>query len=905
MKKAIMFVGLAMCSTLTFAQIKTETLSREARAKSMQRIEKVSDMNMAPVDYKASIFTKEEGADTIRTITFDSLDMTEIIYGASGKILATDMIDDTLVGNQFHGVPLEKDLWMHIADTSAFIANYETEFSGTNRSVGIRFIMNRLSVDNNPGIENDGFMFLTYCEQSGRPGNFNTYFTLPTVQKNANTLSIEVRLTQAYAKYYDRCFIDYKIGNNWYAREINVTGVDCEVNGTAGYHPSYTMPAALIGETNISMRIRGYARQDIGNAYGYAWAVDNVAIVSITRPDRWRIAEHHYWDGFYGMYPKGMEIPMTYGVNAYNMGTAALQNAKLNVFAGTTPSSLTQVAQGTGRVIPSGNISQGYRMLIDERGFIADTTFNWSTWHIYGDCANYGNQGPLQGGYLGRALPTATAGANYFTITATASNDVVPTNSLNTHFDTILYTVCDYMVEPSNNKIEGYRWGRDNGLIPSYSLYCLQYTDPNAQGQTFITQDTADDHYKQSGYGVHVRFTTGATVPNDWRFRGIELIPSARISAARMQGASIRPYIAEEVYDENGNLRFQSVPCGIDNQTFTLSGNETNNLTTGYILPGNDYNAINIQFPDQPALKANTSYRFGYYLSNNANFALASTAYRYRLNDSTMQSYADNPETAPYYNQAITPFYLDVMVVDPANSGSNQIMGWYSDHYPMIRPIVGTPLDIPQTQVVIDCSENVDADTLGFHVEHGSNSYCNASIDVAVGSSQYFYIVPDGDHAVITAVYLNGVQQEEYDEIEETGTMFGYDYDVESEDGEEILLRRKYYVLYLSEVEPGQPYVIKANVEWRPWTVGIDPVAADVRMTLAPNPATSSVKLNLSGVTGMVNCNVIDMSGRVVYNADVNAEGENLINVSSLPAGAYFVRVTNDTFSKIEKLIIR
>jgi hypothetical protein len=76
-------------------------------------------------------------------------------------------------------------------------------------------------------------------------------------------------------------------------------------------------------------------------------------------------------------------------------------------------------------------------------------------------------------------------------------------------------------------------------------------------------------------------------------------------------------------------------------------------------------------------------------------------------------------------------------------------------------------------------------------------------------------------------------------------------------------------------------------------------------MILYPNPATSTVKLQVAGVTGTVNCNIIDMSGRVVYNANINAEAETTINVSNMPAGAYFVRITNDTFSKIEKLIIK
>ena len=76
-------------------------------------------------------------------------------------------------------------------------------------------------------------------------------------------------------------------------------------------------------------------------------------------------------------------------------------------------------------------------------------------------------------------------------------------------------------------------------------------------------------------------------------------------------------------------------------------------------------------------------------------------------------------------------------------------------------------------------------------------------------------------------------------------------------------------------------------------------------MSLVPNPATSQVKVNIAGVTGMVNMNIIDMSGRVIYNANVNAENETIVNLSNIPAGAYFVRITNDTFSKVEKLIVR
>ena len=55
----------------------------------------------------------------------------------------------------------------------------------------------------------------------------------------------------------------------------------------------------------------------------------------------------------------------------------------------------------------------------------------------------------------------------------------------------------------------------------------------------------------------------------------------------------------------------------------------------------------------------------------------------------------------------------------------------------------------------------------------------------------------------------------------------------------------------------------------------------------------------------MVNCALIDMSGRVVYSQNINAETAQVINLDGLAKGAYFVRITNDKFSKIEKLIVR
>ena len=76
-------------------------------------------------------------------------------------------------------------------------------------------------------------------------------------------------------------------------------------------------------------------------------------------------------------------------------------------------------------------------------------------------------------------------------------------------------------------------------------------------------------------------------------------------------------------------------------------------------------------------------------------------------------------------------------------------------------------------------------------------------------------------------------------------------------------------------------------------------------MRLQPNPATSMVRISLKNVSGNVNMSLIDMSGRVVTTSQFNAENGTTINVSNLAKGAYFVRITNNYFTKIEKLIVR
>ncbi len=84
---------------------------------------------------------------------------------------------------------------------------------------------------------------------------------------------------------------------------------------------------------------------------------------------------------------------------------------------------------------------------------------------------------------------------------------------------------------------------------------------------------------------------------------------------------------------------------------------------------------------------------------------------------------------------------------------------------------------------------------------------------------------------------------------------------------------------------------------------GIEDVLAGT-VSLYPNPASTSVTLGLEGFEGESQVEVVDMNGRVVIRHEVR-DSKLEMNVSELPQGAYFVRVTNATRTAISKLIVK
>ena len=88
---------------------------------------------------------------------------------------------------------------------------------------------------------------------------------------------------------------------------------------------------------------------------------------------------------------------------------------------------------------------------------------------------------------------------------------------------------------------------------------------------------------------------------------------------------------------------------------------------------------------------------------------------------------------------------------------------------------------------------------------------------------------------------------------------------------------------------------------------GFATIADDARLQLFPNPATSTVTVSLTEVSGPAVVTLVDLTGRVVRHieiADVAAQPSLNLDLSDLSAGSYYVRVTAASISSVRKLIV-
>ena len=199
--------------------------------------------------------------------------------------------------------------------------------------------------------------------------------------------------------------------------------------------------------------------------------------------------------------------------------------------------------------------------------------------------------------------------------------------------------------------------------------------------------------------------------------------------------------------------------------------------------------------------------------------------------------------------------------------------------------LVGPAQEVNRVNIGVGCDGTEHGSVM-----YGERTVCGETITPVEGSTATLEAIADSGYRV-THVYVDGEEVVPWDGDGDINLIVSYD-DVIG-----------VYVCKYSFTHVQGNHSIR--FEFGEGYLSVDPAAADVRVNLQPNPATAVVNMNIEGVSGMVNCVLIDMSGRVVFNQNISAETTQAINVSNLAKGAYFVRITNDKFSKVEKLIVR
>ena len=78
-------------------------------------------------------------------------------------------------------------------------------------------------------------------------------------------------------------------------------------------------------------------------------------------------------------------------------------------------------------------------------------------------------------------------------------------------------------------------------------------------------------------------------------------------------------------------------------------------------------------------------------------------------------------------------------------------------------------------------------------------------------------------------------------------------------------------------------------------------------MTIYPNPTSTHATIALSGITGEVSLQIVDLGGRVVYKEQVTCQEDctKRLDVSGLAPGAYFVNIVGPDAKNVQRLIVK
>ena len=90
-------------------------------------------------------------------------------------------------------------------------------------------------------------------------------------------------------------------------------------------------------------------------------------------------------------------------------------------------------------------------------------------------------------------------------------------------------------------------------------------------------------------------------------------------------------------------------------------------------------------------------------------------------------------------------------------------------------------------------------------------------------------------------------------------------------------------------------------------TNAIEEADGGLTAMLTPNPASHSTKLTVSGIDGQVNVAIVDLNGRTIRTLKMMCSGDcsQTMDITMLPAGAYFVRISSGDINVVRRLVVR
>ena len=858
-----MVLSFALCASFAFAQTnKSITVSKDQVIDRNVAVE--SETVAQKAGYTGSIFTKD---GEIFLCDFSQ----EGVGYTADKVVAGEQVNGTNI--VAHGQTKAHSQW-HRLPSNVLSQIEAVPFFGATEYPATYDVWGSYICGTNPNIPafasttaNAGIMVMTMMDQisgwggSGTVAAFDAYMRFDNINTTGENL-VRVRFYQYYRKFnYDECWIDYSTdgGNTWGGVEINIRGVDVDVNSWTRGWKTVTMPVALGNQSNLSLRLRWMCNNNAGGAYGYIWFVDDFQVIPALT-NSLSLKSNLYYEGFYQMMPQNLQLPAVWLAEFANDGKNAQTNFTGHIYTYPTGQAATELtSKNIGTVVPEPFDTRS--VVIDPLGWY-DSLYDRHGW-------GYQDSNFATGPYA--ALPTANTGTFHFFSDLTTDHYSVHLFGDTATFDTLRYDV--------NWNTDGDTpygvWARDNGVATRFSYYTAGLVSEN----TFST-DPDETMWNKAGYGVMVSYVTGSQIPTDvegrpWRILGMEMVAATQVGKQTV-GSRLEPILFRD--STYGNyVSFKYVDHGAG--THVVQSNEvisnaelnaTGDNAFTYELNGN-YNTVKIMFPNQPELRPNSAYRVGYELAEEADFAVACSRNYFYDGDTNAIGFYEEDGMASYSHALPINNRYSVMVLDAYDGGAH----WFStSQYPMIRLLVGPYHFIPKVAIHLEC----DNEDMGSFMDGNYNSLCGETDSIVEGATASYIVMPAPNYDIDQILY-NGQPIEWADRYDEDSAKYGV-VTVENVTAEGTLK------CFFKE------------------HVGFDPVA-NVSMRLQPNPATSNVNIVMKGVTGTVNMALIDMSGRVVTTSKFNAENGYNLNVSNLAKGAYFVRITNDKFNKIEKLIVR